>query len=124
MQHAFQAQECYFFLLAPFADLIDSHLPAQPVIGSRLLLQPINPECHWLVTVEVDSGGTLASISVQDVRSPDISHWHWDFANELFNNCEDDGLDLYCGQGIFNIFMHAIPAHFSARNYSVTRTTI
>jgi hypothetical protein len=124
MQHAFQAQDCHFFLHGPFSDLIDSHLPAQPISGTRLQLQPNNPACNWHVTIEVDSGGSLASVTVRDVRSPDISHWHWDFIEETFNNCGDEALDLYCGQGIFNIFMHAIPAHFSAGNYTVTTTAI
>ena len=123
-QHAFQAQECYFFLLGPFSGLIDSYLPAQPVRGTRLQFHPIIPACNWLVTIEVDGQGNLASMTVQDIRSPEISHWHWDFIEETFSNCGEGELDLYCGQGIFEIFMHAIPAHFSAGNYSVTTTSL
>ena len=123
-QHAFQAQECYYFLSAEFSNLIDTHLPTRPIRGTRLRFLPINSACNWLVIIEVDCQGNLAGMTVQDIRSPDISHWHWDFIEETFNNCGEGGLDLYCGQGIFEIFQHAIPAHFSADNYSVTTTAL
>jgi len=123
MQHAFKAQECYFFLLGPFSDLIDNHLPAKTARGTRLQITPITPECSWQVTIEVDSQGTLASMTVQDVRTPDISHWHWDFIAGTFNNCGDE-LDLICGHPTFHLFQQIIPSHYSADNLSVTTTAL